>query len=431
MQPQRQQFDQLFNQIWQGFVANLGALQLFCQEVSKHADELDRSRIHELSKEMADIFADDPIQVEQELLEFTPFLEDLEIYPDFRQHPKAAEALKLFRDSKFNSHMLEWSKENPQKAYKFAEVFASYLAHPPISGILLRRSAFILLIGFLEQLFENLLYVYYYLNNLDEDLNNNVQEDKARQKARKANSPRDGWPGRIKLFQKLIVDLGEAQAYQGELIEITQRRNLMVHKEGVIDTSYIRNVPEEYLPDGAEEGKILIISTHYLYRAFHLVSVFAFAINQACWRQWEYLNSHKKKANKAMDLFIYRELREGRFELVVDLVKISKQFPLPSLYKQSIRVNQAIAFSKLGKISEMWDVLSELPGKGLEWWGDVAQAIFRKDYIRVNFLLVQAKKNNKIKDVSPYWPLFDDVRDLPWFMPMFEHPNRGELQRKR
>jgi hypothetical protein len=414
----RQRIDKLFYQIWYAFQSNLGALRLFSEEVSKLSDQLDRDRIRELAKDMADIFGDDPKQVEVEMLEFTPSLENLDVLPDVRQNPQAQETFKSLRDSRFKSRVTRWSHLNPQKSYKLSDVLGDYLVHPPLSGILLRRGTFVTLIGFLEQLIENLLYGYHYsfLNSTD-GLTVEEQEEAARRKAKNAISSTDGWRGRFRIFQKLGIDIGKAQDYCDELIEMTQRRNLLVHKDGVIDRTYIRYVPDGFIPDGAEAGKILLVSPQYLTRAFDVISVFACAITQSCWRQ-RLFGGRKNLANKALDLFIFFELRKKRYEEVVELAKVSKQFKLPDTYVHMIQVNQAVAFRNLELFPEMREVLSELSEAGTEWWIDVAQSIFQEDFQKVQLLLAQAAKNNVLKTVTPFWPLF-------------EHPNRGDFPPKK
>lgn len=425
MNTSRQRTDQLFNQIWYGFQCNFGALRLFSEEVSKQADRIDRDRIRELAKDMADIFGDDPEQVETELLEFTPSLDDLDVVPDIRLNPQVQETFRGFRDSKFKSRLTRWSHDNPRKAYKLGDVFFDYMAHPPLSGILLRRGAFVSLIGFLEQLLENLLFGYFYPDSKD-GLTVEEQEDAARRKAKNALSRTEGWRGRLQIFQKLGVDIGEAQGYFDELLEMTQRRNLLVHKDGVIDWRYLRDVPEGFIPDGAETGKILLVTSRYLTRAFDVVAVFAFALTQSCWRQ-RLCGGRKRKANKALDLFIYSELRKDRYGVVVELAKVSRQFNLPAAYAQMIQVNQAIAFRKLERVPEMQAVLAELSETDREWWVDVALSIFHDDDQQVHLLLAQAARNNVLKNITPFWPLFDPLRNEVWFQKMFEHPNRGDL----
>jgi hypothetical protein len=427
----RQRTDQLFYQIWYAFQSNLGALRLFSEEVSKLSDQLDRDRIRELAKDMADIFGDDPKQVEVEMLEFTPSLENLDVLPDVRQNPQAQEAFRSLRDSKFKSRVTRWSHENPQKSYKLGDTLWDYLVHPPLSGILLRRGAFVTLIGFLEQLIENLLYGYYYsFPNSNDGLTDEEREDTARREAKKANSPADGWRGRFQVFQKLGINIGNAQNYCDELIEMTQRRNLLVHKDGVIDRTYLLYVPDGFIPDGAEAGKILLVSPQYLTRAFDVISVFACAITQSCWRQRLY-RGRKKMANKALDLFIFIELRKKHYEEVIELAKVCKQFKLPDTYAHTIQVNQAVAFRNLEMFPEMRDVLFELSEAGTEWWIDVAQSIFQEDFRKVQRLLAQAAKNNVLKTVTPFWPLFEPIKNEIWFQNIFEHPNRGDLPPKK
>jgi hypothetical protein len=429
LQVQLQHPDQLFHQIWQGFDANLGALWLFSEEVSKHADQLDRARIHEFAKEMADAFGDDPQQVEQELLEFTPSLDELEICPDLRQRPDVRETMQFFQNNKFKTRVLEWAHENPQKAHKFAEVFTDYLAHPPASGILLRRSALVFLVGFLELLLENLLFGYYFYTDLDEGPNSEDHMEKARQKA-EANSHNGGWRGRIQKFQELNIDIGKARIYEEELLEITQRRNLLVHKEGVIDNTYMRLAPKIYQPQGAQEGQILLIPPRYLERAFHVTTVFAFALAQACWRQWQ-PNKSKKKANLALERIVFTTLKEERYYLVVDLVEIGEQFSLPRNIAQIIQVNQGIAYRELGKKSDMKQIIAKISGSTRDWRISIARATLKEDFTRAKYLLIQASMKNRLVNISPYWPLFKPIKDEEWFKRIYEHPNHGELPRKR
>ena len=422
--------DQLFQQIWQGFEANLGALWLFSDEISKHADQLDRTRIHEYAKEMADAFGDDPQQVEQELLEFTPSLDELDIFPDFRQRPDVRLAIQFFQDSHFKTRVHKWALENPQKAHKFSAVFFGYLAHPPVSGILLRRNVLVSLVGFLDLFLENLLFGYYFYTDLGEDPNCEAHREKARQKAEKENSSRDGWRGRIHKFQQLGIDLSNIQVYVDELLEITQRRNLIVHNDGVVNNTYLKWAPDAYQPLGIQKGQFLLVSTCYLTRAFHVVVVFAIALSQACWRQWQ-PTKNKKRANQVLERFLFTALKDGRFNLVVDLVEISKQFSLPRSSTQILKIHQAIAFRELGKKQEMIQIYAEFPDNNLDWRVPIAFAVLREDFSLAQQLLSRAAKKNKLLDISPFWTLFKPVKDELWFQRLFEHPNRGNLPRER
>ncbi len=336
--------------------------------------------------------------------------------------------IKNFRDSEFKAHVQRWSVENPKNAYKFADLFAEYLSHPPINGILIRRSAFVSLMGFLEQLIENLLFGYYFFV-VPEGTSAVEKEEKARRKAHNANSPKDGWRGRIHKFQTLGIDLGPGQEYEDELLEFGRRRNLIVHKDGVIDEQYIQNVAKKYLPEEAEKGKILVVSTKYLSRAIFIVSLFAFALTQACWRQWQ-PRKNTKRADKALDSFVLISLRKGYYDLVVALVEISKQFLIPRLTSQIIRINQAVALRELERIPEMKAVVSELSREKLIWPIPIAIAILREDISKAHRLLVLASQENKLVKLSPYWPLFNPIRDAQWFIQMFERPNRGNLPKK-
>lgn len=426
MKDRRPHPNKLFYGIWQGFNANIGSLWLFSQQITKMADQLDLEKVHEVSAQLAPLFGDDPKDVETELLEFLPSLDDLEIYPNFLENPNVRETFQFFQTSEFKKHTLEWASQQPDKAHKLADIYATYLAEPPANGILLRRSALVSLVGFLELLLENLFFAYFYYTNLNLDINSDAHKKQAQKRADKAMRTKRGWSERIENFQKLGIQLGTAQNYVDELLEIVHRRNLIVHNNGLVDEGYMQFAPEKFRPRGAEIGKVLIVSTRYLLRAFSVVTVFGFALSQACWRQWT-PGRNLKKANQTVESLVYATLKQERYELIRELAGICINIQLPSRQEQFVQVNLAIAQRELGNVDDMHQIISALSRSNPEWRVKIALAVLQGDNSKTQLLLSRARRQNNLVQISKYWPLFKHVQNESWFLNIFGEPRYHQV----
>ena len=422
--------DKFLYRVWQAFSANWGSLRLFGEQISQVADRLDRQTVKEIAQVFADVFGDTPEQVEEELLEFFPSLDELDIYPTSADRADVREVMQVFENQRFKQRVLEWLLENPRKSHKFLQAWTDYLAQPPANGILLRRSALVSLVGTLEILLEALFFGYYfYVDSSSRTSDMTAREQTARKQAEKAMHS-GGWRGRIEKFTELGVDLKGIGDYLDQVVEITQRRNLIVHNEGVIDARYMRNSPPEYRPAGAKEGVMLIVSTRYLNRAFDVVMLLAFALSQACWRQWQPKKS-KRQANRVVENLIYQTLRFKRYILVQDLARLAYELPLPRRTRQLVLVNHAIALRDLGEKTAMGPLLSELKKKKRDWRVTIALAILQEDFRKAHWLMKRAVDKGKFREISPYWPLFNPVRNESWFKNLCGTPERGTVPKKR
>jgi len=142
--------NEVFFQIWHKFTANIGSLWLFSNQITQMADKLDQDKVREIALEMADIFDNDPKEVEKEFLAFLPSLDDLDIYPNFYKNANVRETFQLFKSSDFKERVLDWAVENVAKAQKLVHIVTTYFAEPPANGVILRRSALVTLVSFLE-----------------------------------------------------------------------------------------------------------------------------------------------------------------------------------------------------------------------------------------------------------------------------------------
>ena len=416
--------DSVFNQLWLRFNANLGALWVFSREITTLADSIDRERVHALALEFAPIFDDDPAEVESSLLEFIPSLDNLEIYPDFREKTSVREMLNEFQSTDFKKNLFSWALENPAKAHKLADIFRSAFSEPSTNGILLRRSALIQLVGFFELLIEDLFFAYHFLGDGEPAKNGDERKAWARDEAEK--KCKGGWKKRIQNLQSLGVELGPASEQLDELLEITQRRNLLVHNDGVIDSSFMKNIPERYRQEkNWKPGQMLLVSTQYLFRAFDVICLFGCILHQNAWRKWA--GTNLRKANRKLVDIIYMALKQKRYALVCQVADYSARIHLPRKTVQLVKINQAIAFRETENELRLQETIAELnrldPGYSVQ----VSISVLRQDYKTTQFLLTRAAFKKQLKYLSKEWPLFEPIRDEPWFQNILASAESGEI----
>lgn len=422
--------DKLFKQIWMGFIANVGSLLIFSREISSLADRLDREKVHDLALDFSALFGDDPSQVEEELLEFSPSLESLEIYPDFSQRTDIQEALAFLQTGAFKKRAFDWALVHPSKAHKLVEIVNREFSEPSNSGMILRRSTLIHLVGFLEIFLQNLLFAYYYLHPED----GSVQQDEASLKKwamRKAEARMKGnWKTKIQNIRTLGASLFSTETYLDELLEIVQRRHLMTHNDGVIDDYFLSNIPEKYkLEKTWKVGQVLVVSNEYLQRALDVVQLIGCALHQSAWRTW--VSPSPKKANETFGNFIFASLQQERYQLVSDLADLSSYLALPKKHVHITKVNQAIAYRECGRNDKLQRLIYELDRFSPSLSVQIAVAVLRNDYKKTHLLLLQAVKKNQLWKISKDWPLFKPIANEPWFETMFIHADKGTLPSKR
>jgi predicted transcriptional regulator len=403
--------DNHFKFIWQSFAATYNALRLFSEQLPTIADRLDEQIIKEMAQVMAEVFDDSPEQLRAELYEFLPSLDNDNLYPDFLNQPDVRESFSAFQDTSFRRRVLKWTRENPLQSHRLLAAWSDYMAQPPMSGIVLRQSALINLVSTLEVFVDEILKIY--MQQVDPA--NNLVE---------FHSWKKRWDKLSKAIPSPLWHI-----FREALEEIIARRNILIHKGGRIDSEYMRFAPASFRPPEAQENRLILVPTRYLETAFDTVLLFAFSLSQAAWRNWSE-PKHSKQADITAHNFIYQVLRQRRFTLVEKLGEIAGKLKLRWYYRQYVLINQAIAQREMGNETGVDTLLAELEqGKKRLPAIEVSLNILHRRYEKAHELMKLAAKENKLNKFSPFWPLFDPVRDEAWFKQLFA-VKHGELPKR-
>jgi hypothetical protein len=412
------EINQQFKQIWLRFNANVGALWIFSHEIARLAGDWDKELVHKLTEEIAELFGDDPAEVEKDITEFIPSADMLEIEPDFRENASAREVIEAFQSSEFKQRALNWFYENPRKGFQLLDVMNSAFDQPPANGIILRRSALVNLVGFLDLLVQDLYMVYYSSTGA-------ANVDSLIKKAMSG-----GWKSRLEFFKTLGVDIDLLSNTLDDLIEIAQRRNLIVHKDGVVDRGYLDNVAPCYLQSkGFVAGQRLLVPTTYLQQALETVHFFGAALHQLCWRSW--CSGPQKNADDLYVAFIFSALRHERYPLVIQLNNFADHLNLGKDARLVSWVNHAIAMREMGQKAEVQQIIGLLKRSRPYWKIKIAISVLASDTTNTHLLLKHAGERNKLHNISKDWPLFKPLWDQVWFENAFKLEQSLPRRKKR
>lgn len=385
---------------WTRFNSNLGSLYAFFEALTKTADEVDKRKLHELANELSFVFKDKPEIIEKDFARYIPSVDDLDVFPDFRKDDTIQAVVSAFRDEDVLNAIREWEEKHPHRSQRLVRAFSSAFNSPPMNGVMIRRSMLVSLVTFLE----------IYLEDLHK--NNHLVQGMSLADAKKGaqKAMRKDWRSKLTGVEKIDLSLPAIPKFVDEIYEFTQRRNLLVHNDGVVDESYKKNVQCDY-----DLGDHLLVSTQYFQRAIDLVHLFGFLL---FYKQLSHCVTNKQNLYNKLDEFILTSLDQKRYSLILELSENMDSLDLPGYKQQIVLVNKAIAYRELGKADEVTMIASHLESVGHDWQIDMAISMLRNDVDALKKQIEQAPNTPGIMRVAS-WPLFDPVKNEVWFKVAF------------
>ncbi len=401
---------------WMGFNANIGTLYTFFENLDKTADKLDLDRKKAIVEQITTIFGNDPDFTEEKLFGAIPSIDDLEVFPDIRKDASYKDIIGIFQGTEFEDMFNEWGNLHPHKSQKFARVVLSLYGNPPMSGIILRKSMFIMLLTFLEVLIETI--------HVNHQLLQGFSKDEARKIANK--NMKGNWEEKLNKLDKAGIPNSISSLYRDEILGIIGRRNLFVHNDGVVDDKYLSYHAKKH-GNNLKEGELLVVSTNYLRRALNVIFTYGFLLCQSHWRTNDI---NEKMQNDQIDHLFINSFDENRFSLILELSEKIHVLGLPENFNHRILANRAIAFRELENHEEVNSIIAELKSLKHDWQIDVAIFTLEKNYTALRRKLLEEKEKHDIRRIA-HWPLFNTIKNEPWFKMAFTQKNKVNLPNSR
>lgn len=313
-----------------------------------------------------------------------------------------------------------------QQMSELHSLFAAIRREPPQHGRILRTSALMLAVSFLDALLAELLRFFY--GRFPDSLNGEEHEltfkelcdlgsiDVAREyvMSRKVESVlRQSTKEQFRFLRsKLKVDLSMLNEWEIYLNETIQRRHIWVHNGGKVSKLYLNNVVDERMRSqlDVKEGDILPVDQSYLRRAIDRVNLAGVVISQQCWRKWVPIEA--AYADRVLSDNVYDTLCDRRFVAGQYLGSFAvKVVDSSDAARRDTIINWAQAWKWAGKHARAIQIVDEHDWSSCSLRYRIAVAIIRDNESEAIELLPLALRAG---DISPShiesWPIFQAIR---------------------
>ncbi len=380
-----------FRNIWVSFNANMNSLWAYCNQISTFADQWDYDLAKKISYEIGDLIKDNPIDIQNELVSLIDLINESEIEPDFEDNNDIREFLTSIQTENIHHKIQTWVSINPKKAFRFNEVFQHALEQPPANGILLRRSALIILISYIEELVRNLIKIWQTINPESGDKKNHKN-----------------FPNHLKYLELTGIEFPNLYNKIAIVQEAILRRNLLTHNNGIIDQHYIENIPSNFqMKANYKINKRISVPQKYLNDALDNIHFLGFALHQHCWRVWFPNDCIASDTEYAM--FIYSALRSKRHNLVELLNSYTGNFPIKKETLHTIKINYCIALRDRKEIDDIEIIVTSILKQKPSWRIKLAITVLQGNFRQTQLMLTDGNQTGKINTISEKWELFEPI----------------------
>ena len=208
----------------------------------------------------------------------------------------------------------------------------------------------------------------------------------------------------------------------GEFVELSQRRNLIVHNGGVVSDQYLLVCDRESykFQDRPKLGDLLKLDGDYFSRATIVVSKVAFMLCHTLWRKL--FPCEREIAHHDANSVLFDLVRDKRWNTANAIAKFTLTAPMKEgISDMDLRIrtiNTAIATKFSGDEDGCKATL-----KSLDWTAALrdfrlAIAVLSDDFHAAAELMISIGKRGELVDELAYhdWPLFHKFRESPEFL---------------
>jgi hypothetical protein len=234
------------------------------------------------------------------------------------------------------------------------------------------------------------------------------------------------------LENKLGITLRKDLPSFSEFIEITERRNLFVHCNGVISRQYLDVCKENDVKniDKLKLGQKLIAKPTYFNKCYMVLFEIGFKLGQVIWRKLQ--PEDIENADKHLNNVCYQLLIKGHNKLALNLLTFGTD-TLKKHYDQEtvciLTINKALAHYLSDKKEECKKVLAKHDWSATSDKYKLATAVLEENYSKAIELMKSIGNSNSHvnKDAYKEWPLFRQFRKTNEFKAAYKTIFEEEL----
>lgn len=235
---------------------------------------------------------------------------------------------------------------------------------------------------------------------------------------RKSHSDQIEW-----LEKQYNIELRKHLPWQ-RFIEITERRNLFVHNDGLVSNQYLDTCKKNGIAfdKDIKIGKALDVSLDYFKQAYECVLEVGIKLAHLLWRK--IYPQGLKDADSNLTDICYDLLVEEKYNLACTILDFATETLKRHANDRSKRVfivNRAQAYKWAGNSEKAKTIINSIDWSASSDDFNLAKAVILEEYEEANSLVKKIGTNGDIS-MSNYreWPLFKEYRRTEAFLKTFE-----------
>lgn len=235
------------------------------------------------------------------------------------------------------------------------------------------------------------------------------------------------------------VPLTKDLAIWPSFIELTERRNLFVHTDGVVSSQYIAvcKLHKCKLDDDAKEGQRLDVPQDYFKAAHSCIYEIGVKLGHVLWRKL--LPDERAAADDHFISTTYELIEKGKWDLAISLLDFActefKKFSSEGS-QLTLTVNRAQAYKWKGDEDRCKQIMKAVDWSAKSDQYRLADAVLADDWPRAAKVMRRIGKDGAV-DQNDYrdWPLFREFRKQQQFLDAYEEvfgtpfPKRSEVKK--
>lgn len=247
---------------------------------------------------------------------------------------------------------------------------------------------------------------------------------------------RDSHTEQIIWIEKAI-DIKTLRDFAGwpNYIELTERRNLFVHSEGVVSSQYIDECKKGgYNVDGISVGNRLIVDRTYFDQSYNLLYEMAIMLTQILINKL-YIGKYSEDTSERDNILItcvFDLIVDKHYEIAINVSNFAcddKIFKRNLKDKAFIELNLAQAYKWSGKLDKCKKMLDSMDVSIMNNDLKIPKLTLEEKFDAVYPLMILVGNNSEIlkKDSYRDWPIFREIRKTKEFADTFKKIFNEEL----
>lgn len=209
-----------------------------------------------------------------------------------------------------------------------------------------------------------------------------------------------------------------------DFIELTERRNLFVHTDGIVSDQYLK-VCSKYSAsiDETIKGDRLEVTPEYFNKAYNVIFEIAFKLTHVLWRKL--IPDELEEADRNLIEIGYNALHDENYRLATMIFDFATQFlkkHSSDKLRRTMVINQALSYKWGGNDKKAREIVANEDWSATSGKYRLAEAVIMGNFESAYAIMQEIGQSDR--EVTPFcyrdWPLFREIKTENKFLVTFE-----------